>query len=337
MRRVVPVVLVGLGAFLLVATVLIKFYAYPKLAVAPADQDSVTRLAAEDAIVFETDPTLLTEIRTDLDVVSTTRGDVEASEEASEDAGDEVLVWVGTQTVTDDGGTIRSQSRDRTAFDAHTSEAVDCCDNFVEDQADERTPVQRDGIVYKFPFDAEKKTYAWWDSEIADTVDMEYVEETEIDGLTVYKYEGAIPPTVVGTREVPAGVAGEPGTDNVVTDSVYANKRTFWIEPNTGVIIDRQEEQRSTLEFNGEERVIQTEANLSYTDEQVQTNADDWKSKARLLGLIDGILPWFVALLGLVLIALGLFLSARGRSDDAPAGGRSSRTAPREPVSSRKA
>src|SRR3712207_51773 len=132
MRRVISSLLVGLGGFLLVMSLVVKFYTYPTLAVAPIDQDSVTALSAEDAVVFETDPTVLTEIVTDLEVESTTRSDVEDSEKATEDQGKEVRVWAGTQTVRCDDGVVRSQSADLTAFDANTSEAINCCDAFVE-------------------------------------------------------------------------------------------------------------------------------------------------------------------------------------------------------------
>ncbi|WP_227466265.1 DUF3068 domain-containing protein [Nocardioides dongkuii] len=331
MRRVVPAVLVGVGVFLLVAAALLKFYAYPALAVAPIDQDSVTNLSAEDAIIFETDPNFLREVVTDLSVVNTTRGDVEASQEASDEEGEEVRVWAGTQTITSDDGAIRSQSRDRAAFDAHTGEAVDCCGGFSESEEDVRVEVQREGLIYKFPFGTEKETYDWWDNTAATTVPAEFVEETDIDGLTVYKFESVVPAGVVGTREVPGVIVDEPDEENVEADVSYANKRTFWVEPVTGAIIDRTEEQRSILEIDGEERAITTEANLSYTDEQVLENVEEYESKASLLGMVNGLFPLVALILGLVLIGLGLFLGRRDTGGSAHAGGRS--VTPRKDVS----
>lgn len=319
MRRFIPPVMVGLGVFLLLAAALIKFYAYPKLAVAPIDQDSVTNLEASDAVVFDTDPSLLTEVRTDLTVATTTRGDVEASEAATEESGTETRVWAGTTTIVDSEGKVLSQGADRTAFDARTAEAVDCCDGFVEDEADVRVPVTREGLVYKFPFDTEQKTYAWWDDTAQATVDMEFVEETEIDGLAVYQFRGELPAGVVGTRSVPALIVGEQGTEDVEADVSYANTRTFWVEPQTGAIIDRREEQRSTLQVGGEDRVTTTEADLSYTDAQVAANVEEFQSKASVLGLANGLAVWLVALVGLLLAVGGVLLSRRGGSGPAAA------------------
>jgi hypothetical protein len=311
MRRLFPPVMVGLGVFLLIGAALIKFYAYPQLAVAPKDQDSITHLSATDAVIFSTDPSLLTEVKMDLEVTNTTRGDIEATDKAP----DGTLVWADTQTVENTDGDVLSQSISLAAHDAHTGEAVDCCGSFVQEDA-EVGPVEvaRKGQVYKFPFGTEKKTYQWWDDTILATVPAEFEKETDLDGLKVYQFVADIPQTVVGTREVPASVVGEVGTDAVDADVAYANRRTFWVEPNTGVIIDRQEEQNNTLQIDGEDRATTTQATLSYTDAQVAANIDEYQSKASLLGLVHGLIPLLGLILGLLLIAGGVLLG-RGRSE----------------------
>ncbi|WP_244927643.1 DUF3068 domain-containing protein [Nocardioides sp. W7] len=309
-----PPALVGLGVFLLVAAALIKFYAYPQLAVAPKDQDSITRLSAEDAVVFSTDPALLTEVKMDLEVTNTTRGDIKATN----DAPDGTLVWADTQTVKNTDGDTLSQSVSLAAHDAHTGEAVDCCGSFVQEDA-EAGPVEvvRKGQVYKFPFGTEQKSYQWWDDTILDTVEAKFEKETDLDGMTVYQFVAEIPQTVVGTREAPASIVGEVGNDPIEVDIAYANRRTFWVEPNTGVIIDRREEQNSTLQIAGEDRATTTQADLSYTDAQVAANIDEYEQKASLLGLVNGLIPLLALILGVLLIAGGVLL---GRSRQSTSG-----------------
>lgn len=316
MRRLFPPVMVGLGVFLLIGAALIKFYAYPQLAVAPKDQDSITNLTAQDAVVFSTDPAVLAELEMDLEVTNTTRGDIEATDEAP----DGTLVWADTQTVKNTEGDTLSQSISLAAHDAHTGEAVDCCGSFVQEDA-EVGPVEvvREGQVYKFPFGTEKKTYQWWDDTIMGTVAAEFSKETDLDGLKVYEFVADIPQTVVGTREVPASVVGEVGTDPVEADVAYANRRTLWVEPNTGVIIDRREEQNSTLQIDGEDRVTTTRADLEYTDEQVAANIDEYESKAGLLGLVNGLIPLLGLILGLLLIVGGVLLGRSQPKDSASA------------------
>lgn len=308
MRRFAGPVLVGLGAFLLVAAVLLRFYAYPQLAIAPIDRDSVTQLEATDATLFDT--SLLQEITTDLEVRTTTRGDVEASKEA----GDNTRVWTGTTTITANG-IVRSQSAERAAFDGVSGEAVNCCGSFSETTEGEREEITRKGLIYKFPFRTEKKDYDFWDGTLRDTVKAEYQKEDSIQGLDVLVFTASIPATVVGTREVPGSVVGLEDAA-VDADIVYANERTFYVDPVTGGIVDRTETQKSTLAIDGEDKVTTTEATLSYTDAQVKENVDDLGSQASQLSLLRGTLPIIALLLGLISLAAGLFLVRRARQDD---------------------
>ena len=117
---------------MLVAGLLLKFYAYPRVAVAPIDQNSVTRLQATGAEIFDT--STLEPLTTDLSVQSRTVGDVKASE----DRGENVRVWVNTTSIRSDDGTVRSRSTERTAFDATPAEAVNCCGAFDEATEGER-------------------------------------------------------------------------------------------------------------------------------------------------------------------------------------------------------
>ena len=304
MRRFIGPVLVGLGAFLLVSAVLLKFYAYPQLAIAPIDRNSVTQLEATDATVFDT--FTLSEIQTDLTVATTTRGDVEASKEA----GGDIRVWTGSTTIKSGDGIARSRSIERAAFDGVSGEAVNCCDNFSETTEGDRVAVTREGLIYKFPFDTQKKDYPFWDATLRAPVTAAYQEEGEVKGLKVYIFTTESAPTVVGTREVPGSVVGEDG-DVIDADVVYSNSRTLYVEPVTGGIVDREENQKSTLAVDGKDRVTTTEATLRYTDAQVVENVDDLGGQASQLGFIKTLGPLLALLLGLLAVAGGVLLARR--------------------------
>jgi hypothetical protein len=297
--------LLGLGAFLLVLAALLKFYAYPQLAVAPIDQNSESILIGPDATVFDIGS--LSEIDTDLTTSARTVGDIEASEEA----GDDVRVWVNTSSTTDSDGVVRSRSVDRVAFDAHTGEAVNCCDEFYETVEGEQTPVEHQGLVFKFPFGTEKTTYDWWDSTLLEAVPIEYTGTEEVAGYETYVFEHTIEPTVTGTIEVPADVLGEEGEDSLEADRVYSNVRTLWVEPNTGVVLKRTEQQDNYLEYDGERRVTTTEVTTGYTEETTQDFADEYGGLGRLLNLANVTLPIVFVVLGLVLVVGGVLLYRR--------------------------
>ena len=51
------------------------------------------------------------------------------------------------------------------------------------------------GHSYKLPFHAEQKAYPFWDDQLGEAVDIEFVAVEEISGLEAYKYEHTIPAT----------------------------------------------------------------------------------------------------------------------------------------------
>ncbi len=315
MRRVLGLVLLGLGAFLLIAAVMVRFYAYPNLAVAPIDQNSVTELESEGATIFDTGT--LEEVTTDLDVSSRTVGDVEGTE----DAGDDIRVWVSMTTFRTSDGTIVSQSTERSPFDATSGEAVNCCGAFDEVAQGDRVEVKREGLIFKFPFNTQKQTYQWWDGTLNDTVEATYQGEDEIEGLTVYVFKTEVPRTQVGTRELPASLLGEDGDGEIAAETMYQDTKTMYVEPETGAVLNRTEDVLNSYAVDGEDRITATEATISYTADQVVRNADDQRSNANSLGLLRGPLPIGLGVAGLLGLLAGLFLvrqpaSARKSDED---------------------
>ena len=153
-------------------------------------------------------------------VANRTVGDVEASEEA----GDDTVVWASTTSYRDQIGNIRSRSAERYAFDAHTGEAINCCGSFEETTDGEREEVKRSGQISKYPFGTEQQDYKFWDATLGQAVTTKFVKEDEIDGLKVYEFKYEVPTTTVGTREIPpsldrpGGHRGARGRDPVLDD-----------------------------------------------------------------------------------------------------------------------
>jgi hypothetical protein len=314
MRRLLGPILVGIGAFLVVTGVLARFYAYPALAVAPIDQNSVTKLSAKDATIL--DLSTYTEVQTDMSVVNRTVGDVKAAE----DAGGDTVVWAGTTSYRDEIGNIRSRSAEKYAFDAHTGEAVNCCGGFEETTKGERVEVKRSGQISKYPFGVEKKDYKFWDGTLGQAVSSKFQKESKIDGLTVYEFRYEVPTTTVGTREVPAFIVGEDGDAAVEADVQYSTTTTHWVEPVTGVVIDRVSDTCNTLAVDGEKRATTSCGVFSYTDEQVKENVDEYKGKASSLQMVHSTVPLVGVVLGLLLIVGGVLLARRAKNEDpAPA------------------
>jgi hypothetical protein len=304
-------VLIAVGAFLIVLGPMIRWYAYPRLAVAPVNQRSVTGLEAKGATIF--DPTTLKEIKTDLTITVRTTGDASTPKKHPGS-----VTYVNTTVTKDaagtmvaDNGKIRGEV-ERMTFDARTGEATpNVSDDFVSDTEGFEQKVVHQGLVAKFPFQTKKQTYQFWDATLGKTVPIEYQGTSTIEGLTVYKFTQTIPPTQYGEMEVPLSVLGLEGDETVTAQEMYSNQRTLMVEPETGVIITRTEAQHNTLAYQGEDRVTLTDAVVNYDSETVRKNIDDYGSQGSMLHLVRAVVPQIAFVLGLVMLIGGVVLGRR--------------------------
>lgn len=319
MGRKTGFTLVGLGIFLVVLGLMSRFYAYGKLAVAPGDQNTVQRSSASGATVFDIGKQR--EVVTDLQSTQNVVGAPGASAAASQQLGRPIVVWETLVYTTKAGAPVTqknpplSANHDRVAFDAHTGQAVNCCGHFLasgatvstgKEKRDTSTPIT--GLYYKFPFDAQKQTYKFWDGSLKKSTAMKYQDTGTIKGLTVYRYQQVIKPTKVATVVAPASFfkINKPG--NVKLDQVYANTRTVWVEPQTGVIIRGQEAQHVVARYQGKEVATLVDGTVGYTDKTITDNVDQYGPLATQLKLVHFWLPVAGTAAGAVLFLVGIFL-----------------------------
>jgi hypothetical protein len=309
----------GLGVFLIVLAPMLRWYAAPRLALAPLDQYSKTVSTAPGASYFDLS-VLKVQTGQDLTATRQVRGDVKAGNGST-------AVWDVFVSVENPSRNVISANLDRVAFDRHTSEAVNCCKEAIDGK-----PVKHEGISYKFPFGAEQKTYQYFDTTLRKATPMRYSGTTQVGGLTVYRYVQTIPPTQVAQLQVPGSLVGS--TEPAVTaGQYYSNVRTVWVEPTTGVIVKGQEKQLSTLrDSSGQDKLTLTQATLTFTPKTVAEQAKTAKDGKAQITLISTTLPLVSLLLGLILGGLGLWLllsAPRGAT-----GSHAPRAEPRTPVGS---
>ncbi|MET3960310.1 hypothetical protein ABIE44_000244 [Marmoricola sp. OAE513] len=313
MRRF-SLALVAVGAFLVVLAPMIRFYAYPRLAVAPANQISETGLQAKGATIF--DAGTLKEIVTDLKIKVSTVGDAKAAKEHKGS-----VTYVNTTVTTDSAGTMTGPNGEvrgeieRMTFDARTGEATPGIkDDFVSDTPGVEDKLVHKGLVAKFPFETQKKTYMFWDSTLLKAVPIKYLGTTKIEGMEVYKFGQTIPATQYDTMDAPRSILGESGDGNVEAQMMYSVDRTLLVEPHTGVIIKRTEAQNNTIDYQGTPRVTTTKAVVTYDDKTVRKNIDDYGSQGSMLNLVRNVVPQVGFVLGLVLMIGGVMMTRRQAS-----------------------
>jgi hypothetical protein len=310
MRKVAGLVALGLGAFLLVSALLLKVYAYPALAKVPLDQYSKSVSQGSNMEAF-----YVSDLETKSGLTLTSTRFVKADQPAQDKQGDNTAVWDSFVRSTDADGTVLSATVQRVAMDRTTGMAVQCCDTYVatsEDAAD-RTPTKYEGLVFKFPFNAEKKTYKWWDGTLLKTVDAQYVRSEKLFGTDVHVYRMVIPATPYAQQEIPASLANDDpsATGNVTVDRVYENTRTLWVEPNTGIIVKGEEVLNTRFQKDGQDVVTLQKGTIGYDEATVRANAEDAGDKGGSLKLVRSTLPLVFTVVG-VLALLGGFLALRG-------------------------
>lgn len=326
MRRVFSTVLIGLGAFLIMAAVLVKFYAHPNLATLPTNYESTTELQANGATIF--DAATLSPITADLAISSYTVADSDVATPS------DTVVWVNRATILNAsvaGATCDAtvdaalpgcfrQSSERVPFDKQSGAAAACpdCGSWVEESyvdgnsyAVRQVDVTRSGQILKAPFDMSKDDMQWWDSSIAEATTMKYVGTEKLDGLETYKYVQTIEPTQIGTQDLPGKVFGV--TDSTVTAAtMYSMVRTMWFAPVTGSPVKRVEDRNQYFDYEGQQ-VDALVGTVEYTPDTVADLVADAKSQHFLLGGMVWLFPLTMIVIGLAAIAGGLALRRGGR------------------------
>ncbi len=301
MRKVLGLVLLGLGAALLAAGVVTTTWAPGAVKKTPIDVDTVTTLEGTAARI---DPSTgeLSEERP-IRITSRTRTDTETSN-------DEVAVWVSTQCVvfTDDGdvpacGEDEKDERildigyDKFATDRVTGLAVNGGGYVPEAES----VVDHEGLVNKWPFDAAKKSYEYWDGSTERAWPAEYVGAEELEGLDVYHYRVTIEDAPV---EIAAG-----------TDGTYSNQIDIFVEPRTGSIQQQTQAQQRFLEDGTP--VLDLQA--GFTQESLDNAEADAEDNMSLLTLVTKVIPIVGFMGGALFIGVGILLIMleRRRRDDA--------------------
>ena len=185
-----------------------------------------------------------------------------------------------------------SASSDVFATDRRTAEAVND-PKYLPPSAEEKS-----GLINKWPFDAEKKDYTYWDGMLGEAVDATYDGSETIDGLETYKYH-------VLVEDAPAEVV-----DGI--DGVYSQDKYLWIDPVTGAIIKQTQHEVRKLEDGStaarHAARLHRRPGRRPTSPTPRTTASCWacsRSTLPLVGFIGGAIA--------LLAGLFLFLAARRR------------------------
>lgn len=289
MRKSVPV-LFGLAGFLVAAALVALIWAPGVVKRTPIENDATTRLTGEAAKLDTATGEL---VPNKVKATSITKSDTKVSDDKVVAFTNSSCLLVDTDDAPDcvDGKDQRliSASTDVFATDRKTALAVNS-DKYLPADA-----VDHDGLINKWPFDAEKKTYPYWDGTVGKAVDAVYDRTEKLDGLETYVYKVVVQDASI---DIAKGVQG-----------TYDDLKEIYIEPKTGKIIHQTDNQQRALADGTQALDLQ----LAFTDDQVKENVDDAQDSIGSLKLITTTIP-LVGLIGgglCLLAGIALLLSSR--------------------------
>jgi hypothetical protein len=291
MRKIIPV-LFGLGGFLLVAGLVALLWAPGVVKKTPLDVTSTTRLSGQAAKI---DPATGDLNPQPVKATSVTKTDSKISDDTN-------VAWTNTSCLVVDKDDppdcvdakderLVSASTDVFATNRVTALAVNKGKYLPADA------VPHQGLVNKWPFDSEKKTYPYWDGTVGKAVAAKYVRAVKVKGLDTYFYRVTIKGEAIDVAK------DTPGT--------YDDVKGIYVEPLTGAIVNQTDDQQRTLD-NGT-KVLDLQ--LAFTDKQIQTSVDDANDNIGQLNLITKTIPLVGIIGGVICLAAGLILLLMGRKE----------------------
>lgn len=304
-------IVIGFGAFFLTMALLLKFYAFDRLAVIPADQNTKQTAVDKNAYIFDAGTLKFHHTK-----LTTTVGAVAQKDESKKFGHNSVIFSKWQYSKIPQTKAPQTASTEKFAVDRHTGKVI----KWSGDEENGK-PIEHKGYTVKFPFGAKKTTYPYWDASIKKTMDMEYAGTETIDGLKVYRYEGTVPrQTLVTqpTKETPGFLFGGAKSSKAVNAKyTYGDDRTIWVEPETGAFIKVTEGQKQWLQDPKTGKSLQVLQTTSAFDEStIKANVDEYKGKASQLKALK-IAPWALGILGILLIIGGIVMAVLlGRKDD---------------------
>jgi hypothetical protein len=293
--RVLARVLLGLGAFLLVAGILALTWAPGMVKKTPLDVDQTTRYEGHAAKLdpltgaFDTKPAY---------AIRYTKVDSKKSSDEN------VIMVENACAVFDTGGAkVCVNGNDPDLIQATT-------DIFATDRVsalavpDKNLPsdaVPHEGLVNKFPFDVQKKTYPFWDGDVGKAVDIDYVGTKNLFGLDTYEFSYTV-------KDVPINIADDdPATpEDDTIKGTYDNVVTVYVDPTTGSIVKSGQDQQQFLD----DGTPAADVVLTQTDASVKSFVDDAKAAHTQLFVLLTLVP-IVGFVGGALCLVGGFLLLR--------------------------
>jgi hypothetical protein len=347
MLRIAACGILGLGAALLIAALLLSTYTAGKIKKIPLDIDTTlvsngtgtaldpasllaTRFVIEKNVPLVSQQQLSVEAPSNADVVTLQVGTTVRRTDKQQDNG-LLLALV-------DSVTINRSTAEAVSDETHPGGAVQKPRTIEDTKPPTNIALPHEGLAYRFPFSTEKKTYPFFDPIAQKAYDANYEGEEDVNGLTTYKFEQNVGYDASGELVEPLkysslfdddadgevtaraslwGLPGDPDEPITMT-RFYAAQRTFWVDPVSGTIVKTEERANHYYARDAlRPEFALVDYTLTSTEETVEAQVSAARDERDRVALWTRILPITFTAAGLVSLVAGVLLgtfSARAES-----------------------
>jgi hypothetical protein len=314
MRRVFGVALTGLGAFLLVGAIMLRFYLPGQVIKFPLNEYNVSTLTGTNVSYFSQQTGTVVNGAT-VRAISTVQGDVRAGNSST-------AVWndvTGVFDVTSSPQVPVSYSTQRLAFDRRTGVLVNCCGAEVGTARPHFA-----GQGYVWPIGTQQKTYEVFSIQTMKPEPFNYTGTATVDGLSVYVFVEPINNRQIGTVTVPGSLVGIKDQPTVKLPEYLTATNTYYVDPGTGSPVKVIQAQNETLQnpTDGTTALVLFNGTLTSTPQTIAAavntakTADDVISAVKDIGPLAGVLVSLLFLVAGILLLIGFYREEYEYEDD---------------------
>jgi hypothetical protein len=338
MVRIAACGIIGLGAALLIAALLLSTYTSSRIQKIPL---TIDESLSADGTGTALDPASLVGERFVIDknvpLVSQQQITVESPANA-----EVVTLQVGTTLRrTDrqqDNGlllamvdtvTINRNTAAAVSDDTHAGGSVQKPRTIEESKPPTNVALPHEGLSYRFPFDTEKKTYPYFDPIAQKAFDANYDGEEDVNGLTTYRFtqnvgydaDGKLVDPIkyaslydnnedgeVTARAELWGLPGDP-QEPITMTRYYAAQRTFWVDPVSGTIVKEQEHANHYYARDPlKPEMAMADYKVTSTEQTIESQVAAARDERDRIGLWSRVLPISFTAAGLIALVGGALL-----------------------------
>jgi hypothetical protein len=340
MLRMAACGIMGLGAALLIAALLLWTYTTSRITKIPLDLDSTL---ISEGTGTALDPASMNSqklvVNRNISLVSQEQIDVESPANA-----DVVTFQVGTSVRrTDkqkdtglllalvDTVTLNRKTAMAVSDETHPGGAVQKPRGFHDENPPTNIALPHDGLSYRFPFHTEKRTYPYFDPIAQKAFDANYSGEEDVNGLTTYRFTQDVGYDTDGKLAEPIkypslytndedskvtataalwGVPGDPAEEITMT-RYYAAQRTFWVDPESGTIVKEDEHANHYFARDPlKPELTLADYKVTSNEETIEAQVNAARSERDRLALWSRVLPITFTASGVIALIGGLLLGS---------------------------